>query len=76
MAWLDKISFTSLIIIAVLLGMAPFTGQPHLLEKLNMLQAGLLVKAIDVFDLFMHGSPIVLLLTKSIRSYQLQNKTE
>jgi len=74
MAWLDKISFISLIIIALVLGLAPFSAQPHLLEKLNMLQAGLLVRPIDIFDLFMHGSPIILLLLKGVRAYQIKNK--
>lgn len=75
MAWLDKISFISLIIITLALGLAPFSGQPHLLEKINMLQAGLLIRPIDIFDLFMHGSPIILLLLKAVRTYQIKNKT-
>lgn len=67
MKWLDKIPFPTLIIIAVLLGLAPFSPQPHLVEKLQMLFAGTLSRPIDIFDLFLHGTPIVILSLKTIR---------
>ena len=67
MKWLDKIPLTTLLIIALLLGLAPFTPEPHLWEKLKMLVAGELVKPLDVFDLFLHGTPVVLLLLKLTR---------
>lgn len=69
MKWLDKIPFPTLIIIAVLLGLAPFVPQPHLLEKLQMLFAGTLSKPIDIFDLFLHGTPLVLLAIKTVRYF-------
>ena len=69
MNWLDKIPFPTLIIIAVLLGLAPFSPQPHLLEKLQMLFAGTLSRPIDIFDLFLHGTPLVLLALKSVRYF-------
>jgi len=46
------------------LGLAPFTPEPHLLEKLKMLIAGELVRPIDIFDLVLHGAPWVLLVLK------------
>jgi hypothetical protein len=67
MKWLDKIPLVTLLIIALLLGLAPFTPEPHLWEKLKMLAAGELVKPIDIFDLFLHGTPVVLLALKLIR---------
>ena len=67
MKWLDKIPLVTLLIIALLLGLAPFTPEPHLWEKLKMLAAGELVKPIDIFDLFLHGTPVVLLVLKLIR---------
>lgn len=67
MKWLDKIPLTTLLIIALLLGLAPFSPEPHLWEKLKMLTAGELVKPIDIFDLFLHGTPAVLLVLKLIR---------
>ena len=67
MKWLDKIPLTTLLIITLLLGLAPFSPEPHLWEKLKMLTAGELVKPIDIFDLFLHGTPAVLLVLKLIR---------
>ena len=67
MKWLDKIPLTTLLIVALLLGLAPFTPEPHLWEKLKMLAAGELVKPLDIFDLFLHGTPVVLLILKLIR---------
>lgn len=64
MKWLDKIPLGTLVIAALLLGLAPFTPEPHLWEKLKMLADGILVKPIDIFDLLMHGTPVVLLAIK------------
>ncbi len=72
--WLDNISYPMLIITAVLLGMAPFAGEPHLLEKLKMLFDGQLSRPIDIFDLFMHGAPIILLVWKLL--HNLQNSAD
>lgn len=53
-----------LVILACLtLGLAPF-APPHILEKLEMLFQGKLVRPIDWFDLFLHGAPWVVLLVK------------
>ena len=70
MNWLDKIPLLPLAIIAVMLGIAPYPSQPqpHLLEKLGMLFQGTLVKPIDIFDLFLHGTPVVLLILKGVRA--------
>jgi hypothetical protein len=67
MKWLDNISLPVLVPVAVLLGLAPFVPEPHLWEKLQMLFAGTLVKPIDIFDLFLHGTPVVLLGMKLLR---------
>ena len=37
MKWLDRIPFSTLIIISLMLGLSPFVPEPHLLEKLKML---------------------------------------
>jgi hypothetical protein len=66
--WLDRIPLAPLAIAALLLGLAPFFPEPHLLEKLKMLAAGALSRPIDIFDLFLHGTPAVLLVIKLIRS--------
>ena len=69
-AWLDRISLPLLAIIALFLALAPFKPEPHLWEKLNMLAAGTLVRPIDIFDLFLHGTPLVLLLIKLVRQWR------
>jgi len=53
--------------VALLLGLAPFVPEPHVLEKLRMLMAGELSKPMDIFDLVMHGAPWVLVLAKLAR---------
>ena len=53
-----------LITAAFLLGLAPFSPEPHLLEKLRMLGDGQLTRPLDIFDLFMHGTPFLLILGK------------
>ena len=58
---------TLLLPIAVVLALAPFTPEPHLWEKLKMLSAGELVRPIDIFDLFLHGAPLVLVVLKLLR---------
>ncbi len=67
MNWLDKIPLSTLLIVALLLGLAPFTPEPHLWEKLKMLAAGTLARPIDIFDLLMHGTPVLLLVLKLAR---------
>ncbi len=65
--WLDDVSLPMLILAALLLGLAPFFPEPHLWEKLKMLFAGTLSRPLDIFDLFLHGAPVVLLLLKLVR---------
>ncbi len=64
MKWLDKIGYVPLVIVAVLLGLAPFVPEPHLWQKLNMLMDGTLIKPMDIFDLFFHGAAPALLILK------------
>lgn len=70
MRWLDNIPLPTLVIIALLLGLAPFTPEPHLWEKLRMLFNGELRRAIDIFDLLLHGTPWLLLALKLVRMRQ------
>lgn len=67
MNWLDKIPLMVLLPVAVFLALAPFAPEPHLWEKLKMLVNGTLVKPIDILDLFLHGTPLVLLVLKVLR---------
>ncbi|MDA0337707.1 MAG: RND transporter [bacterium] len=67
MKWLDRIPLSSLLVAALLLGLAPFLPEPHLWQKLKMLVAGELVQPLDIFDLFMHGTPAALLAARLLR---------
>jgi len=67
MQWLDRIPMSVLLPVAVLLALAPFAPEPHLWEKLKMLANGTLSRPIDIFDLLMHGAPLVVLVLKLVR---------
>lgn len=56
------LEYPVLIPLVLLLGFAPFFPQPHIVEKLRMLFAGILRRPIDIFDLVWHAWPFALLL--------------
>ena len=64
---LDKLPLSLLVVLALTLGLAPFTPEPHLWEKLKLLGTGALERPVDVFDLLMHGVPWLLLAAKLAR---------
>jgi hypothetical protein len=66
---LDKIPYSILIIISVIMILLPFYPMPHFVEKLIMLKNGTLKKPIDIFDLFYHSAPSILLLVKFVRDF-------
>ena len=63
----DQAPLGLFLIVALTLGLAPFLPEPHLWEKLKMLIAGELSRPIDIFDLFLHGLPWLLLIIKVLR---------
>ena len=73
--WFDQLPLIYLLIPAVLLGIAPWPSQPepHLSEKLQMLLAGALTRPIDIFDLFLHATPLVLVGLKIGRTLWLRS---
>ena len=73
MKWLDTIPLVVLLPVAVILALAPFQPEPHLWEKLKMLADGTLSRPIDIFDLFLHGTPLVLLVLKLLTSNHLRH---
>jgi len=62
--YLDSISDPVLIFIAAFMLLAPFSPMPHVLEKLIMLKDGNLTGLVDIFDLFFHLIPSILLAIK------------
>lgn len=69
MAWLDRFPLLWLTVLAIWMGVAPITPEPHLIEKLRLLSMGELVRPIDIFDLFLHATPLVLLVIKLWRRF-------
>jgi hypothetical protein len=63
--WLDLVPWR-LAPLAVVLALLPF-NPPHLYEKITFLIQGNLSKPLDIFDLFFHGSPLFIILLKTIR---------
>ena len=76
MKFLDKIPFRTTIILTIFLGLAPFMPEPHLWEKLKMLVAGNLVKPVDIFDMFFHMAPGLVLLAKIYRHKTRSDQSE
>lgn len=69
--FLDGIPYAMLIPIAIALALAPLHPMPHLVEKIIMLKNGTLSRPIDIFDLVMHATPLVILAAKLIKDYAL-----
>ncbi len=72
MDWLDDLPLAFVTLAAVALALAPFVPEPHLWEKLKMLAAGTLARPIDILDLFLHGTPLVILGLKLMREKHLK----
>lgn len=72
LSWTDRVPILPLAVVALLLGLAPFQPEPHLWEKLKMLAGGTLHRPIDIFDLFLHGTPVAVLILKLIRMQALR----
>jgi hypothetical protein len=67
--WIDRFPIKPLLVVAVFIALAPypFEPEPHLVGKLILLSTGFLTKPIDIFDLFMHSAPMLLVLIKLVR---------
>jgi hypothetical protein len=66
-SFLKKIPYMTLIIFSVIMLLTPFKPMPHVLEKILMLKDGALHRPMDIFDLFFHCAPSLLLAAKFIR---------
>jgi hypothetical protein len=72
MSWLDSIPLWLIIAVAAWMAVAPIVPEPHLVEKLRMLAQGTLRRPIDIFDLLFHAAPIVVLVLKLLRIWQMR----
>jgi len=62
--FIRDIPYPILIVATIFMALAPFSPEPHLVEKIRMLSQGTLTKPVDIFDLLWHLLPAALLLTK------------
>jgi hypothetical protein len=69
LGWLDRLPWVWLLLAAGWLAVAPVFPEPHLVEKLRMLSQGTLVRPLDIFDLLMHGTPLLLVALKLWRQW-------
>lgn len=65
---LESMPYFVVVLACLTLGLAPFTPEPHIVEKLRMLSQGTLRRPIDIGDLCMHGAPWAALLLKGCRT--------
>lgn len=63
--FITKIPWAVVIVLCLTLGLTPY-APPHIVEKLQMLLKGQLVRPIDWFDLVFHGIPWILLILKVV----------
>jgi hypothetical protein len=66
---ISLLDYKFLVPLALFLGLAPFFPQPHIVEKIRMLMDGTLKRPIDIFDLFWHTWPFVLLAYRIFRDF-------
>jgi hypothetical protein len=74
-SFLDKIDYLPLALLALFMGLAPFSPMPHSLEKISMLFRGELVRPVDIFDLFFHLAPLILVIIKFTRKLKSSSHT-
>jgi len=70
MKWLDNLPMALLLAVAILAAVAPIVPEPHLWEKLKMLSAGELTRPLDIFDLLLHGTPLLLVVLKVVAGWK------
>jgi len=59
------------IVLALTLGLAPFSPEPHIFGKMKWLMGGAHgMELIDYFDVFLHGVPWLFLVYASIKRIQ------
>jgi hypothetical protein len=54
---------------------APIKPMPHVIEKILMLTNGTLSRPLDIFDLFYHLFPLMLLALKVVNDYVRKKQT-
>jgi len=68
--FLNKLPYSTLVLAAIFMLLTPIHPMPHVVEKILMIKNGTLYKPLDIFDLFFHLSPLILLIIKAIKDRQ------
>ena len=71
MKFIDNLPFPMLIVVSLMMLGAPFVPEPHLVQKMRMLSEGTLTKPLDIFDVFWHLLPSILLIIKIVRKQKV-----
>ena len=74
MSYIDRIPIIPLAFFAIFMSLAPFSPEPHLVEKSRMLMNGELTRGIDIFDFFWHSFLPVLLVIRLWRRQKSASK--
>jgi hypothetical protein len=64
--FLLSLSWTPLVVAAIVLAILPVRPEPHLVQKTRWLVEGHPFRPIDVFDVFFHLAPTLLLIAKAL----------
>lgn len=70
MNFLDKIPYSVLIIVTIVMLLAPFKPMPHVVEKILMMKQGTLHRPIDILDLIYHCFPLLILILKVVKDHR------
>lgn len=67
---LDRVPWVWLLLLAAWMAVAPISPEPHLVEKLRLLFQGALVRPLDIFDLALHATPLLLVALRLWRQWR------
>ena len=70
--FLGRLPWLYLLPVSLLLAVMPVRPEPHLVEKVRMLANGQLSRPVDVFDLVLHGGPLLLIVLKLLLGHAPQ----
>jgi hypothetical protein len=62
--FLDQLTWPSLILLAIVLAILPLQPEPHLVQKARWIVEGRPFAVIDIFDVVLHLSGVVLIVLK------------
>jgi hypothetical protein len=70
LSWIDRLSWIWLLLLAAWMAIAPITSELHLVEQLRPLVQRALLRPLDIFDLAVHATPLLLVALKPWRQWR------